>query len=93
MASSPDAYPSLAKQPDLENPGQFFLAIEFIRSTTAAVVLSLDGASDLASWGDEPFTLEIVEDFGDGRERVRLVSTISLLPDERFFLRLNATLP
>ncbi|NDV62890.1 hypothetical protein G0Q06_10545 [Puniceicoccales bacterium CK1056] len=93
LESSPDAWPHLASHPDPSNPAQFLLAVEFIRSTTAEVVFWMDGSPDLEVWTEAPFTLEVMEVLPDERERIRLVSTVSLLPGERYFLQLNVDLP
>jgi hypothetical protein len=95
LEPSRDGYPRYVEYPDPGNPGQLLLAIEMIRSTTANVVIWMEGSPDMApgSWTEVSYTEEVVEALGDDRERIRLVSAVSLAPGERYFLRLNIDLP
>ena len=95
MDPSRDGYPQYVYYPDPGNPGNVLLAIEMIRSTTANVVMWLEGSPDMSaeSWTEVAYTLEVVEALADDRERIRLVSGISLDPGQKYFLRLNIDLP
>ncbi len=69
------------------------LALVLERSATAAVTLQTKGSEDLADWTNLTTTEEILDDLGDGRLRVRLLTNID--PDEasHYFLRIRFDTP
>lgn len=70
---------------------QDHLAMEFVRSKTAAVEIELAGTADLASWEKVAFTAEVVAEVDADRERVRLLSDIQAAQHDTYFLRLSVT--
>lgn len=68
-----------------------FLALQLVRSTSAAVELVVDRSDSLTAWGTASFTTEILETVGENRERVNLITDIVVEGEAKYFLRLQVT--
>ena len=67
-----------------------YLTLEFVRSTTAAVELSVGGAADLGEWGMARVVTEVVQPLRGGREVVRLITDVAVEDHPHYFIRLGS---